>query len=174
MPALATPAEGGAANDFVIVAGDSATGKRRANLVRIGPFYFWDGRRSRYANAVAAFGRPSGRRAEGNLCRVSWRDLGLSMGFVGQGCSGTAGAWYGASVSDRRWRTDRGLRVGDSVAQMRRLYPAATYRRERGRQPYWSLLRYKTDPSLGVMDTLAATVRDGRVVVIEIPAAYVF
>jgi hypothetical protein len=82
-----------------------------------------------YRKAVAVFGRPSDfRRRWGGICELSWDRLGLRMSFrtpEKSPCSrgGLAEAkWNEATILSRRWIVDRGVRVGDSWARVRRVY----------------------------------------------------
>jgi hypothetical protein len=60
-------------------------------------------------------------------CRATWPDTGLSIQLANFGAGGCEGGF--AQVADingrqgRRWRTNKGLRVGDSLSRLRRLYP---------------------------------------------------
>jgi hypothetical protein len=76
-------------------------------------------------------------------------------------------AWYGAEISSRQWRTDRGLRVGESVARLRTLYPRAS----RHRASWW--LATKEDHIVpGRREaTLVAVERDARVMRFVVPPA---
>lgn len=169
-----------APNDFVIVPTDPVSGKRVASVVRIGPYHYL-GPRGGYRGAVAAFGAPSSKGAGAaptNTCTARWRGLGLDIVFASAipGCAAgnvTRGAWYGMTVHSRRWRTDRGLGVGDSEARMRRLYPRARFRDRPPGAPYWSLVRENQD-EFGYVDLLRAEVWNGLVTAIVVPAAYVF
>jgi hypothetical protein len=65
-------------------------------------------------------------------CRAYWRRLGLTVAFADFGGStgcGPFGAAQAAEIAGPRaraaWRTRRGLRVGDTTARLRRLYPRA-------------------------------------------------
>ena len=71
-----------------------------------------------------------------------------------------------------RWRNTRGLRVGDSVARVRRLYPGARYERRVPGRPWLVLVRRRRD-ELGLA-RLAVAIARGRVTAIEVPAGYVF
>src|SRR5215208_3288543 len=77
--------------------------------------------------AVTRYGAPTLKRAQGQSCLVTWRPLGLAISFLsfeGQPC--TKGVAVVATVTNRgRWRTALGLRVGDTVARLRTLFPHA-------------------------------------------------
>jgi hypothetical protein len=121
------------------------------------------------ADARARFGAPSATRREPPYaCVASWRRLGLTVTFVelsgGNPCR--AGVALEARVTSRaQWRTGKGLRVGDGLVRLQRLYPAAPYRRDAGpRSGYWLVTRRTCElggrhPYPGLL----ARVRDGRV-----------
>jgi hypothetical protein len=130
------------------------------------------------AGAIRALGVPSScGRVPGfrSFASVSWRQLRLRMVFGTYGPVPARGpcAAAGRIVLDsafatgRRWRTGRGLRVGDSVAKLRRLYPHA-YRKRfvRGIRPvdgWWLVVRLSRVPDRHFVPTLLATSRGGRV-----------
>jgi hypothetical protein len=88
-----------------------------------------------------------------------------------------------ARLTDSRWRTWRGLHVGDSAARLRRLYPYAHY--DLGerfdappRRQYWLVKRH--GPCIGVCSPaeqrdgvdyprLTAQVRNGQVIAFWLP-----
>ena len=87
--------------------------------------------------AVRALGAPNRVALHGSsTCTGTWSGLGLRILFTtfggGSGCraafaqTGTISGVAGA----KRWRTARGLRVGDSLGKVVRLYPGAV--KERG------------------------------------------
>jgi hypothetical protein len=145
-----------------------------------GPYRFFTAAGpNNYAAARAAFGppsstRPLGRAGQTNLCLVYWTSLGLQLGFasVPHPCRATSlrrAKWYGATLTSARWRTDRGLRVGDSLARVRRLYPRA---RPRG-DGTWTLVA-RPAPSGEPRPGLDVRVRNGRVSRLFVLAAYVY
>jgi hypothetical protein len=100
------------------------------------------------SRAKAAFGRPTKvRTVSKTYCRAWWRRLGLTVGFSNFG-GGPPCAYGSAQTAKIRgagaragWRSGRGLRVGDSTARLRRLYPHAFHRGRayalaRGHSPY--------------------------------------
>jgi hypothetical protein len=101
--------------------------------------------RSGPAAARAAFGQPSSARPDSRVsCVLRWPGLGLRLRFLsfeGHACS--RGVLVTATVARRAgWRTGRGLRVGDPVVRVRRLYPNARFRRAAaGRTGYWLVVR---------------------------------
>jgi hypothetical protein len=81
------------------------------------------------AQATARFGLPTSQRVEGHglTCHVTWRRLGLTVDFLDfadHACR-DGGLVTATMTSRTRWRTALGLRVGDAVARLRRLYPHA-------------------------------------------------
>lgn len=67
------------------------------------------------------------------LCIVGWRGLRLRGNFVNLGgpmpgmttCSTSVGKLQTAEIRGRAFQTPAGLRVGDALARLRRLHPAA-------------------------------------------------
>jgi len=106
---------------------------------------------------------------EHRLCRASWAKRGLELSFFGgphRACSG-ADISRAAVVTSGRWRTDRGLKPGDSVERLRQLYPNApfhetTHAKRRG---YW-LISYRS--GCGLTPSLVAHVRNARVAALRI------
>jgi hypothetical protein len=121
---VAAPAAG--AQSFVIKARGSRT--TLGTVQAIGDFK--PARNPTLRAAIRAFGEPSSRRGGGEICRVRWNPLGVRITFQNFGgvdsCTPRGGRAQKAVVGgDRRWRTGRGLRLGDGVAKARRLYPNA-------------------------------------------------
>jgi len=129
------------------------------------------------AGAIAAFGAPSRCTKVSGLpgfASVEWRGLGLRAVFGTYGLGGTrpcqavhAVRLDNARASSAEWQTGRGLRVGDSVAKLRKLYPQAFLRTyPRGIPPvrgWWLVVRTGRVPELYRFPVLLATVRGGRV-----------
>jgi hypothetical protein len=137
---------------------------------RIGPYTNY--LQGRYKTAVAVFGRPSssGSSLGSNLCTVRWRSLGLDMRFITTRAScarsGLAG-WYGATIHVRQWLVGRGIRIGDTISSMRRLYPRATFSDTPPSEPTWTLASVDRE-ELGPLATLTATVWNGRITSIQL------
>jgi hypothetical protein len=132
--------------------------------------------------AVRAFGRPSSCRLTSSISSIAtWDGFGLRISFATFGGipPGRTACTYRAiwiswiRASGARWRTGLGLKPGDSVAELRRLYPRARFqRRPIGAWPapsYW-LVHYRERCVIGVcpqpyhrVPKLTATVRDGVV-----------
>ena len=81
-------------------------------------------------SAVARFGAPTSKRAQGQSCLITWGSLGLAINFLsfeGQPC--TKGVAVVTTVTDQaQWRTALGLRKGDTIARLRTLFPHAVRR----------------------------------------------
>jgi hypothetical protein len=166
----------GAANDFLIVVG----GPRAEQ--RIGPYRFLRelGAGRSYPSAIRSFGAPSSRgadsRAGASVCEVRWTKLALEMAFASQSpdpCSGEALAhagWFDATLYGGRWRTEKGLRAGDGVEELRRLYPKATYSDRPPAPPTWTLVSVRGE--VGVSPRLQAYVWDGRVTALHVPPQF--
>jgi hypothetical protein len=127
-----------------------------------------------YAAALAAFGAPTTRRVDGNLCRVTWDPAGVTIDFAsdlhpcGSHSLGEA-TWYGMRLFGRGWHTTRGIRIGSSVAAVRRLYPTATLDKATGRLD----LVTRRDEELHFV-LLAVEIADGKVTAIDAPGAFVY
>lgn len=80
-----------------------------------------------YHGARAAFGRPATFRRVWDmpLCAATWRRPKLEITFDLK--HGRCGAVQVFTVSERTWRTDRGLRIGDPTGRVPQLYPQATF-----------------------------------------------
>jgi hypothetical protein len=159
-------------NDFLIVLGK-----------RIGPYRLVDtsgGFPPSYPAAVEAFGSPSAKGTDApgsNLCTVRWRKLGLDMGFASQpgACKPATlrrSAWFGATLTDRRWRTLRGLRVGDTAATLKSKYPNATFHDDPPRPPEYWLATYDFDGN--DVPWLIAVIQGGTVTAIEHTSGYIY
>ena len=91
------------------------------------------------AHAVAAYGSPSALRRVGTTCTGRWPGASLSLGFLSFEANPCAsGIIVRAVATDRRWRTNRGLRIGHSLARLRALYPRATAHRD----GWWLVTRH--------------------------------
>jgi hypothetical protein len=128
--------------------------------------------------AVDALGRPSSVvRTSDVTCRVTWRRLGVRMGFYNLGglnpCGRRTGHFSNAVLHGLRWRTRIGLRIGDPVRRLRALYPNAQYRRDgNGGRGWWLVVRESPFGNGGTYPGLLARSRDGRVTafVVRYPA----
>jgi hypothetical protein len=113
-----------ASRSYVIRAG--------ASSIQVGPYSVLKrALRGTYAQATAAFGRATScRLAPGKKSRATWSTLGLAMQFIvahGSLCSASTGMLVQTlTATGPHWKTSDGLAVGDSLAKLERLYPAAT------------------------------------------------
>lgn len=113
-------------------------------------------------DALDVFGRASSRRRDGVVCEVRWQAIGLRIFFANLGggdpCSREYGYPGSARITSARWRTSRGLRVGQAARRIPALYPRA---RREGR--VW-ILATATDPSspTNTRDVLRVEERRGR------------
>ena len=131
-----------------------------------------------YQGAIDVFGDASQcRLVNGGWMGIPvWYSAGFRMnvvsyGYVGSGtpCSEPAEHWIDRiTVTGRRWRTRSGLRVGASVATLRKLYPQA--QRHRGFAPGFWLVAQRQRCVIGDCESkyetvphLVAKVRRGRV-----------
>jgi hypothetical protein len=100
--------------------------------IQVGPYALLKGtHRGTYAQATAAFGPATTcRLLPGRKSRATWSSVGVAMQFIvarGSVCSpSTAMVVQTVTVAGSRWKTSNGLAVGDPVAKLQRLYPAAT------------------------------------------------
>jgi hypothetical protein len=123
------------------------------------------------AGAIRAFGTPSSTRRTGVSCLVVWSRHGLTVTFYNLGgdnpCSPAGGRFSRAILRGDHWLTTLGLRVGEPVSKLRRLYPRAPFRRgERHFWPsgYWLLTRTSPFGEGGGYPGLLAETARGRVV----------
>jgi hypothetical protein len=97
-------------------------------------------------------------------CRVLYRAIGLRFSFVnlggGGGCTPEFTQSQVARAFDPRWRTGKGLQIGDRQRMLRRLYPGAT---RRGRS--WWLVWGRNIVGVGRRPSavLRATMKNRRV-----------
>jgi len=126
-------------------------------------------RGARVDRAVAVFGQPTSRlvpRGGWDKCEIKWTALGVSMvthhvAAVKDPC-GPEGRHVSTTVTDRRWRTSVGLKIGDPLAKLRKLYPRG-YRDQPG--VWWLTIRQWAGlPFPG----LEAKVRNGKVVALTV------
>jgi hypothetical protein len=94
---------------------------------------------------------------------VSWHGQGLKIAFAnfggGSACNPDLGRSQSARAYGKRWRTARGLRVGNRVGRLRDRYPRAT----RHGRLWWLLTAVSFIGETHRYPVLAATVRRGRV-----------
>lgn len=90
--------------------------------------------------AIAVFGQPTTRTLEGfDRCHLTWPAFGVSMETYYTGGTidpcGPFGRHASTTVTDRRWRTSVGLKMGDTLKRLRQLYPRA----QRDKPGLWRL-----------------------------------
>ena len=124
--------------------------------------------RSTPADVRKLFGAPSTSRVPTpQSCVQSWKRAGLTVHFFtfeGKPCS--AGVALIVTVTGRTaWRTAVGLRVGDSAARLRTLYPGARLRTGfSGDSGYWLVTRRVcAEVGGGSYPGLLARMQNGRV-----------
>jgi hypothetical protein len=105
------------------------------------------------AEAKTVFGAPtSQRRIASNQCRLVWRGRGLSMVFLEfdpakNPCR--TGFFVQGTMIGRAWHTVKGLRIGDSVARLRALYPRAPRVTGTGATDGWWLVTRRACAEVG-------------------------
>jgi hypothetical protein len=126
------------------------------------------------AQAAARFG-PSARTPDGGgmVCHLSWPALGVRLTFLDfaqHAC--TKGALVDATITSRtHWRTALGLRVGDTGARLRALYPHAVLHHEPP-SGYWLVPRRSCKETGGApyAGLLARVAGNGRVSALVVTA----
>jgi hypothetical protein len=122
--------------------------------------------------AINAFSQPSSlsRQFGGSACMAGWRQHGLTIQFYNLGgddaCAPASGRFLRATMRGNHWTTTLGLRIGDPVGKLRRLYPSARLRPGQRRvRPtgYWLVTRYSPIGVGGAYPGLLAEVAQGRV-----------
>jgi hypothetical protein len=97
----------------------------------------------------------------GRDCRFVWSQFGLTILMENFGGSNDPCAFaqvaYISGPRAGRWRTTRGLRIGNSYSTLRRLYPATTRHGS-----YWWLVRGYF-PGIGPFSVISARITAGRV-----------
>jgi hypothetical protein len=156
-------------------AGGSRVIRIGAESQTIGPWR--TGSTPTFAAAVSAFGRETTCRRLRKLssfAAVEWRPIGLRMVFGSYGAGGArpcrarrAVFLDNARAYGKEWQTGLGLKVGDPVSKLRRLYPHATLRTYRRSVPavrgWWLVLRTSRVPDFHHYPVLLATAHGGRV-----------
>lgn len=119
--------------------------------------------------AVQVYGTPSSRQENGNVCTVRWNNYGIYAQFYvlyipPSPCSQNA-CFQQSTLTAHQWRTEKGLRIGDTRQRLRKLYPQA--RREVGQN--WRLI---SRPFAGARTaTLLASLKAGRISAFIVRAA---
>jgi hypothetical protein len=144
---------------------------------RAGPYFYWYTPETRYGwdawgNALSAFGLPTRLHERGTFCRVTWAHAGITVEFASSRRGPCleeyleASEWYGMSLYGGPWHNVHGVRIGDTVARVRKLYPRVRFDRARG-QRRLVLLWARNEPR--VVRLAVAINRAGRVTSIEVP-----
>ena len=136
-------------------------------VTRVGPL------RSSNATVMRAtevFGMPSATRPVGDgseACRLEWDDLRLRATFANFGACGAceAGRLQAATIRSRRFRTWRGLRVGDRSSSIARRHPRARFR---GRTWWIASIVSPYGEEATRIPTVEAIVSGGRVRVLRL------
>ena len=121
-----------------------------------------------YGKAVFALGDPSRVSGDGVPCTAYWNSLGLRILFTSFGGATSCGdasaqrAVVKGPAGRNAWRTERGLRVGDRFARLRRLYPNAR------RRPGARVIVYQQDPFIGDGSIITALIRHKRVASLQL------
>jgi uncharacterized repeat protein (TIGR01451 family) len=115
------------------------------------------------AATSAAFGPPLQERLYAEFCDFEYLDLRMTFFAPLSKNPCTAGRFRQAAVFGRRWHTTRGLRVGDTLASLRRLYPAAVAHDH----DWWLVPRMSVSGRYG---GLVAVVRKGHVTALVVNA----
>jgi hypothetical protein len=157
---LLVAADAAAAAPFTINARGSADSFGR--VLAIGDFK--PSRDPTLGAALDVFGEPSSQtRVFSWGCRVSWHGLGVKILFAnfggGSACRKDLGRSQTARAYGDRWRTAKGLRVTQTLARLKSLYPSA---RQHGRS-WWLVTALSPIGEPHRYPVLAATVRNGRV-----------
>lgn len=148
---------------------------------RAGPYRYIQAlkRGQSHAAAIAAFGNPSSRSADSNLCTVRWAGSGIDIHFASRPnpCARarlTRGAWYGMRLWGPRWHTRKGLRIGDAAARVKRLYPRATLHTKPPQVPSYWLATWRLEPDTPLSPLVEAQLRGGRVSALIVHAGYIY
>lgn len=120
--------------------------------------------------AVDAFGQPTARIRNGEVCTVRWTRHGLRIGFYNLGgnnpCRGKFGFFSNARAKGPHWVTNRGVEIGDGEARLQDLYPNAEFHSsEQGFWPsgWWLVRRESQFGTGGSYPGLLAHMHDGHV-----------
>jgi hypothetical protein len=123
------------------------------------------------SQSIARFGAPTSERRYGPdggvNCRVDWPTKHVTGTFTvayggppSDAC--TSGAGTVLLTLTAGWRTDTGLRVGQPVADLQRIYPDATVTGD-----YWALVRYFYGAGFYVTE-LGAVTRSGVITALTV------
>lgn len=128
------------------------------------------------ASAIKAYGEPDAVNAAG--CMNKWLKLRIRIvtsDFGGGDACGSEGGVQHVEILSRAWRTERGLRVGDSLSRVRKLYPKTErFTKVFGDAPAYRdnwLLVFEPSSVGGPpnkLDRLSAVIRRSRVVLLRV------
>jgi hypothetical protein len=107
-------------------------------------------------SVLRRYGQAPVQSTSGQRCLWTWPAAGLRLTLVARQRACAQGSLFGVAMWRRSWKTRAGLRIGDGVPQLRRLYPRAI-RRQNG---WWRLHKGGSSVSVG---GLFAHVSHGRV-----------
>lgn len=168
------------ATSALAVAGRAPAEAPPAMSVRVAPSFVIVGNTSiggfrpykmngRLSQAIVVFGEPTTIRRRTidtiRACVAGWRELGLSMSFFhyARSCVPERSCFYEAIATGHRWRTAKGLRIGDSRRHLYQLYPKAQARGQ------WRTLLIR--PGLeGTYPALSAKLINRRVAALRVEA----
>ena len=109
----------------------------------------------------AAFGKPGRITPNQEGCAALWGSIGLRVSLYnlagGNPCKPKTGYFSTAQMTGSRWRTDRGLAVGATLARLKQLYPKA----KRHGEQWWLVPRFTQ--ATGSYPGLAAMIVAGMV-----------
>jgi hypothetical protein len=132
----------------------------RIDADNIGEFA-WDGT---LAQAVDTFGEPESREGTVTLCTIRWPEDGIAMetkvnSYVHREPCVAGAVNSRTTVSDERWQTTEGLRIGHTLERLQELYPDAQQAVE---EDTWVLA---TRPFVGIdFPSFEAKLQNGTVV----------
>jgi len=163
---LAPRAEGARLTPYVVSAS--------ARSIQIGTYFVR--RDPTLVGAMRAFGQPAACQLQGRPDSTAWWPaIGVKMTFYTLGgfrresdnaCNAPDSVYLGeASMSGKRWRTARGLRIGDRVSRLVRLYPGA----EQHENGWWLTIKTCYIPETSPCPNLVAQTAGGRVVRFVVP-----
>ena len=107
-------------------------------------------------SVLRRFGPAPVQAAGDRRCQLTWPDAGLRLTLVGRRRACAAGTLFGVAMWRPGWMTQKGLRIGDGLPRLRRLYPRAI-RRQNG---WWRLYKGSSRVPVG---GLFAHIKQGRV-----------
>jgi hypothetical protein len=124
--------------------------------------------------AIDAFGSPSSKERDHEVCTVRWTRHGLRIVFYNLGgnnpCRPRFGFFGNARAKSAEWDTNRGLQIGDRQRRLKRLYPSATFHRARPFWPagWWLVTRRSQFGTRGSYPGLLAVIDERRVAAFQV------